>query len=410
MKKRRMLSVLALLLVFALTFSSCALMQGGNDDDTGPIRIGLLHEGSGPFQTWGLQEYRGFMVGLMYATNGTMEINGRPIEVIVEDTTGDVGVAMQRATALLEDHNVHVLAGSNLSSIALAVMHRAEEVGTPYVISGAAADEITGANWNQYTFRIGRNLWMASQAGLGFLEHVGGGIAGTTWVIISPDFAGGRSGSEALQNTIVQMGGEVLELIFPPMDAMDFTPHILRIIEMQPDFITATLVGNNYIVILPQQLQDMGALEHSMLTTSLVDFDFLATVGQAGIGMTGETIYHYNLFDTPANRFLIEKHQEMFNGDMPDYWSGQSFAGAQAIVEALRIAGTTDPYDFIDAMRGLEFYSVKGRMIIRPEDHQALQGMAIGTIVDDGAGGVTIELAAFMPLEDLIPPITVPNR
>ncbi|MBR0085932.1 MAG: ABC transporter substrate-binding protein, partial [Lachnospiraceae bacterium] len=82
-----------------------------------PIKIGLLNETSGAYETWGLQELRGFMCGLHYATGGTMEINGRPIEVIVEDTTGDVGVATQKATKLIEDDKVDILAGSNLSSI-----------------------------------------------------------------------------------------------------------------------------------------------------------------------------------------------------------------------------------------------------------------------------------------------------
>lgn len=424
MKRRKLITIVSLILVcsMALLFAGCG--NGSTTESTAPeantpeskepvqnlepIKIGLLNESSGAYEVWGQQELRGFMVGLMYATDGTMEIDGRPIEVIVEDTTGDVGVAVQKATKLMEDDKVDILSGSNLSSIALAVMDKAAELEIPYVINGAASDDICGANFNEYTFRIGRNLWMASTTGLSYLDSIRPeGVEGTTWVVLSPDYAGGRAGGEALRATLEELGGIVLDEIYAPLDCADFTPYIQKIKELNPMFLTATLVGNNYTAKLPQQLQELGALETTVLTCSIVDFDFFATIGQNGIGMEGECIYNYNLFDTPANTYFIEKHQEMYNGDYPDYWAGQSFAGAQAIVEALKKAGSTDARDFIGAMEGLEYESVKGTMIIRAEDHQALQNMAVARVIDDGKGGVTVELAHMVELEDLIPPIKV---
>ena len=141
-----------------------------------------------------------------------------------------------------------------------------------------------------------------------------------------------------------------------------------------------------------------------------MDFDFLDTIGQNGIGLTGECIYHYSLFDTPANDYFIEKHKELYEGDLPDFWAGSSFAGAQAIVEAIKKAGSVEVMDFIEAMEGLEYESIKGTMVIRAEDHQALQDMAVATLVDDGEGGVAVELAGLALAEDITPEVTVPGR
>ena len=46
-----------------------------------------------------------------------------------------------------------------------------------------------------------------------------------------------------------------------------------------------------------------------------------------------------------------------------------------AVVEAISRAGSTDPEDLIETMRGMEFETPKGTMMFRPEDHQALQSM-----------------------------------
>jgi len=412
--KKIIAMLLALVMVFALVACGPKTPAGESQAPAGnsqtpaePIKIGYIHEGSGLYETWGRQDIRGFTCGLYYATNGTMEINGRPIELITQDTACDVGVGVQAATKLLEDEEVDILAGSCISSIALAVMAKADEAKTPYVISCAASDDITGKNFNRYTFRIGRNLTMANKG----MIMGGGDITGKTFVIVSPDYAGGVSAAEAGGAMIEEFGGIVLDYIYPPMDCVDFTPYVQKIKEQNPDFISVTMVGNNYVTKLPQQLREMGALDHAVMTSGVTDFDFLNTMGTAGIGMVGECLYNYNLFpENEINKEFIRIHQELYNGDLPDYWAGLSFQGALAVVYALQKAGSTDAEAFIAAMEGLTFDSWHGPLTVRAEDHQGLQPVLNGVIVSDGEGGTKVELANMATAEQLDPPITAPGR
>ena len=57
----------------------------------------------GPLESYGKQTIAGFELGLEYATGGTKEVNGHPIEVVVEDTETKPEVAVQKATKLLEE-------------------------------------------------------------------------------------------------------------------------------------------------------------------------------------------------------------------------------------------------------------------------------------------------------------------
>ena len=47
-----------------------------------PIRIALISGKTGPLEAYAKQTHTGLMMGLEYATQGTMELDGRKIEVI----------------------------------------------------------------------------------------------------------------------------------------------------------------------------------------------------------------------------------------------------------------------------------------------------------------------------------------
>ena len=50
-----------------------------------PIKIALIASKTGPLEAYARQTEAGFMLGLEYATQGKMEIDGRKIQVIVKD-------------------------------------------------------------------------------------------------------------------------------------------------------------------------------------------------------------------------------------------------------------------------------------------------------------------------------------
>ena len=70
----------------------------------GEIRIAHVYSKSGPLEAYGKQTATGFMMGLDYATQGTMTVGGKKLVVIEKDDQGkpDVGKSLL-ATAYGDD-------------------------------------------------------------------------------------------------------------------------------------------------------------------------------------------------------------------------------------------------------------------------------------------------------------------
>ena len=75
---------------------------------------------TGPYEAYTKQSINGFKMGLEYATNGTMEINGRPIEVIIKDTALKPQNGKQLLTEAYRDDKVDLAVGPVSSAVAVA--------------------------------------------------------------------------------------------------------------------------------------------------------------------------------------------------------------------------------------------------------------------------------------------------
>lgn len=367
------------------------------------VKIGLLTSVTGALEAYGAQTIKGFELGLEYATGGTMEVAGKRIEFIIEDTETQPDVAVQKATRLLEDHKVDFIVGSSSSGDTLAVLPLMEEYKKIMVVEPAVADSITGSNWNKYIFRTGRSSSQDAVAGAAAIAKPGVKIA-----TLAQDFAFGRDGVAAFKKAAEALGAELMHEEFADPAGVDFSSNIQRIINAKPDYLFVIWAGANS----PWgQLEDMRVQERGIkLSTGAPDIAALRTMEDM-IGMEGFTVYHHSLPDNEVNDWLVTEHQKRHNGEMPDLFTPGGFASAMAIVAALeKTNGNLDTETLITAMEGMTFETPKGPMTFRPEDHQALQTMyAIRLERKDGFDyPVPVLLRALSPEESA--PAIMNNR
>jgi len=340
--------------------------SSGEAEEGGTIKIGVLASLTGALESYGKQTRQGFDLGLEYATDGTMEVAGKKIEVVYEDTETKPEVAVQKATKLLEDDEVDFLVGSSSSGDTLAVVPLAEEYEKIMIVEPAVADSITGSEFNPYLFRTARNSSQDAVAGAAAIAGPGVKIA-----TFAPDYSFGWDGVEAFKGAAENLGAEIVIEEYADPEATDFTSNIQKIIDADPDYLFVVWAGANspWNQIADMKLQDRGI----KISTGAPDIPALSTM-EALVGMEGFSVYYHTLPDNEINDWLVEQHTERFDGEVPDLFTPGGMTAAIAIVEALeQSGGDPDANKLIDIMEGMSFDTPKGTMTFREEDHQALQ-------------------------------------
>lgn len=368
-------------------------------EDGGTIKIGVLASLTGALESYGKQSKNGFELGLEYATDGTMEVAGKKIEVVFEDTETKPEVAVQKATKLLEDDEVDFLVGSSSSGDTLAVLPLAEEYEKIMIVEPAVADSITGAEFNPYLFRTARNSSQDAVAGAAAIAKPGVKIA-----TFAPDYSFGWDGVAAFKNAAEELGAEIVLEEFADPAATDFTSNLQKIIQAEPDYLFVVWAGANspWNQIADLKLQENGI----KISTGAPDIPALSTM-EPLIGMEGFSVYYHTLPDNDINDWLVEEHKKRFDGQVPDLFTPGGMTAAIAIVEALKKSeGNADGNELIKIMEGMSFETPKGTMTFRPEDHQALQTMySIKLEKQDGIDYPVPVLIRELSPEETEPPI-----
>lgn len=393
-------------LIFLLIFATACSSDKTEGDTSGngekaenkePIKIGVLASTTGALESYGKQTLRGFELGLEYATEGTMEVAGRKIEFVVEDTETKPEVAVQKATKLLEEDEVDFLVGSSSSADTLAVLPLAEEYQKIMIVEPAAADSITGSEFNKYIFRSARNSSQDAVAGAAAIAGKGVKIA-----TLAPDYSFGRDGVAAFKEAAEKLGADIVLEEYADPAATDFTSNIQKIIDAKPDYLFVVWAGANspWKQISDMKVQDKGI----KISTGAPDIAALATM-EPLVGMEGFTVYYHDLPKNEINDWLVTEHKKRFNGDVPDLFTPGGMSAAISIVEALKkTEGDSDADKLIETMEGMSFETPKGKMTYRAEDHQALQ--ALYAIKLEKKNGVPYPVPVLM--RELTPEETAP--
>lgn len=407
MRSIRFSSVI-LTLILALLTSACSPRAGsggeGGSADAGPIKIGVVTSVTGPLAGYADQEIKGLKLGIQYATGGTNQVLGRPIELIIEDDTGSPDVGKQKATKLLEQDKVHILQGSASTPVALQIASLAEQYEVVYMVDPAAGDQLTTTDFNKYIFRTaGINSQDALTGGKAVIEKPGDKI-----VHLAPDNAFGTSSQEAWNAVFAEAGGEVIRDINVPLDAKDFATYLQQVRDLGPDVLMVTWSGGNALKLF-QQIDEMGLYDQMRVTTGVGDRASLQGLGDAAVGLRGVVRYFYTLPKNEVNDYLVAEHQKLYN-EPPDLFTAGGMAAGIAIVEGIKKAGSTDADKLIQALEGMSFQGPKGTYTFRKEDHQALQPMYFVEIVRDGQHDYPVpRLIKELTPEETAPPVKV-NR
>ena len=354
-----------------LAAATLAALPGLTQAAGNEIRIAHVYSKTGPLEAYGKQTQIGLMLGLQYATGGTMTVAGKKLVVLEKDDQGKPDVGKSLLAAAYGDDKADIAVGPSSSGVALAMLPVAEEYKKILLVEPAVADSITGDKWNKYIFRTGRN---SSQDAIG--NAVASDIAGLNIGILAQDYAFGRDAVKAYKEALKK--SKIVHEEYLPTATTDFTAGIQRLVDALKDKPGPKVIA----VVWAGATTPFGALAALDLQKR-----YGIAVGSGGNilpamaaykpfpGMEGATYYYFGIPKNPVNEWLVANHYKQYKTP-PDFFTAGGMSAGIALVEALKkTGGDTATNKLIKTMEGMSFETPKGKMTFRPEDHQAMQSM-----------------------------------
>ena len=334
------------------------------------IRVAQIVSKTGVAEAYGKQSAIGFLMGLEYATKGTMKVADRNIVVLQKDDQSKPDMAKSLLLEAFADEKADVAVGANSTPATLSMMPVAEEFKKVLLVDSAISDSVTGDKWNKYIFRVKQNSTQDSAASAATFDD-----ANTSIATLSQDTAYGKEGIAAFKAGLKK--AKIVHEEYVPQNTTDFTAAGQRLIDK-----LRGLPGRKVIYINswfgpndPFKVGDVGLERHGIEVGAGGNILPVLSQYKRFPGMQGGITYYYELPKNPVNDWLVREHQKR-HGMPPDIFQINAFAAAMALVTALEKTGGDASSDkLIATMEGMSFETPKGKMTFRKEDHQALQTM-----------------------------------
>jgi branched-chain amino acid transport system substrate-binding protein len=372
--------------------AACFLLPAGAmAEDT--VKIGILVALEGVFAAGGADGVRNVEMAVEQA--GGMA-GGKKIELVVapSDTTPDT--AVRQARKLIEQDGVDIILGPLSGSEGIAMRDYAKTVPDKTIINGiSGALETTWVDPAPNFFRFNLD---GSQWGAGLGSYVVDEKGWKKVATVAADYSFGYTNFLGFAVDFCRSGGEIVERFWVPLGSSDFG----GVIAAMPDDIDAIYlgVGGTDAINFLNQYEQAGAETNLIGGTIMADQTVLTSKGRAKDALIGTPTSGPLATDdpSPAWQAYVKAYQDAFPENerfpSPSLFGVGYYVAALAAIQGLNeVEG-----DLSDGQAKLrEVLSTKpldtplGTVTLN-ENRQASGSVFITEVVEDGEGGLKVEL------------------
>jgi branched-chain amino acid transport system substrate-binding protein len=323
-----------------------------------PIKIGVIQPLSGPVAASGNYVRMGAEIARDWI-NARGGVNGRKVDLVIEDNKSDPKEAASAAEKLIVRDKVPAIMGAWGSSMTLAAMPKLEEYGVPMVVETSSAASVTKRG-NPWIFRISPPSEMEA---LGLEQYVDKlGVKQADFLAVNTDW--GRGAVTAFGDMLKKKGAGVGAAEFMDQAATDMNAQITKIKGTGGDTLFLTTAVEQITLVLKQAQEQR--LTRKIVTTGGSSSP-TQLIKQAGAAAEGT--YHIVFFmpwfpeampdGKLAKAFVDEwaKRGHPFEG-LTEGFRGHD--GVATIAEAIRIAGKDDAKAVREALWKVSITGVNG--------------------------------------------------
>ncbi|MGI9167548.1 MAG: ABC transporter substrate-binding protein [Pyrinomonadaceae bacterium] len=339
--RRVPLLALFCLLVFAL---SCERpQQKAPAIDRSPIKIGYLGDLSGPTFDFGQSAKNGMLLAADQI-NQTGGINGRKIDVVIEDDQGSPELAATLVSKLIDRDRVVALIVGGASGNSLAAAPKAQSAEIPMISPSSTNPAVTQVG--NYIFRACFSDAFQGEVMAKFAAQRLQAKKAAIMLDFNSPYS--RDLTEFFELSFAKLGGQVVSKQSYTQGDPDYKGQLSSIKSAEPDVIY--LPGYyGEIAVIAKQARQMG-ITQPLLGGDGWDAPELWSLG--GDALNGSYISnHYSVEDPlPEIQMFVTDYKLRYGNLIPDAHAALAYDAMRFLADAIQRAGTTNGPRLRDAV------------------------------------------------------------
>jgi branched-chain amino acid transport system substrate-binding protein len=261
------------------------------------------------------------------------------VELISGDHQNKPDVGSNIANQWYDVDHVDMIIDVPNSGVALAVSQVAANKNKVFIVSGAAASDLTGAKCNADTIHWTYDTWMLSNGTATAMVKTGG----DSWFFLTADYAFGHALERDAGAVVEKNGGKVLGKVRVPLNTNDFSSFLLQAQSSKAKVIGLANAGGDTINSI-KQAAEFGIVKGGQKLAGLLVFasDVNALGLQTAQGLSLTETWYWDMND--ANRAWTKRWAAERNapGKFPTMIHAGVYSGILHYLKA-RVALGGDP-------------------------------------------------------------------
>jgi branched-chain amino acid transport system substrate-binding protein len=361
-----------------------------------PIKIGMQLHRTGIGASYG-RWYERVATAATKIINEEGGINGRPLELVVEDDGTDPKRGAEVIEKFATQHKVDVAYGTLFSHVVIGSSPRAGELKLPYVVV-SEGHHVASGSLNRYVFQPG--ITDVKSQVISMAPWISDNL-GKKVTMIFPDFAFGHDHRDYFSAAIAAQGGEVLEKIAIPPTETSFTRYFPRI-PKETEVLYNVMVGPGVLTFLKEMGQHFGGNRPEI-------FGFIDSLEAVNLAtpqleyLNGTYFWEGNPRYAQANQ---SEHDKFYRAAVGVDHNGASLSDPKDVstyshmfgcweslfiikqaMEACDYQSAADKQSFIEAMEAMDRFEEgrnhpQGSKIFNPKIHQSFGHQYISKVED----------------------------
>src|SRR6188472_2784533 len=310
--------------LLSLTALAVVLAAGSAQAQQLNVKIGVMSDMSSLYADIGGP---GSVAAAKLAVSDFVKANPNvKVELISGDHQNKPDVGTSLANQWFDVDTVDLIIDTPNSGVALAVSNVTNNKNKVFIVSGAAASDLTGAKCNANTVHWTYDTWMlANGTGTAMVK-----TGGDSWFFLTSDYAFGHALERDTAAAVEKAGGKVLGKVRHPLNTNDFSSFLLQAQSSKAKVIGLANAGGDTINSI-KQAAEFGIVRGGQKFAGLLVFasDVAALGLQTAHGLTLTETWYWDRTD--ADRAWTKRWQAG-RGTGTSKWPTMNQSGVYASV------------------------------------------------------------------------------